>query len=78
MHEKAEVTPHTYLRTLAQALVDDGKAELNISLLGHSTAVTLIRSYADRPAPVVGPSALLDEVVMDYRGPQAEAEWEAL
>lgn len=58
--------------------MDDGKAELASALLGHSTATTLFRSYADRPVPVVDPSALLDEVFMEYRGPQTEAEWEAL
>ncbi|MBD3756923.1 MAG: site-specific integrase [Microbacterium sp.] len=78
VYKRAEVTPHTYRRTVAQALVDDGKAELASALLGHSTATTLFRSYADRPVPVVDPSALLDEVFMEYRGPQTEAEWEAL
>lgn len=78
VYEKAEVTPHTYRRTVAQALVDDGKAELASALLGHSTAVTLFRSYADRPVPVVDPSVLLDEVFMEHRGPQTEAEWEAM
>lgn len=78
VYESAEVTPHTYRRTVAQALVDDGKAELASALLGHATAVTLFRSYADRPVPVIDPSALLDGIFVEHRGPQSEAEWEAL
>lgn len=76
--EKAQVTPHTYRRTVAQALVDEGQAEVASALLGHVAAATLFRSYAERPVPIVDPSAVLDEMFREQRGPQTEAEWEAL
>lgn len=45
---------------------------------GHRLPRDERSSYADRPVPVVDPSALLDEVYVEYRAPQTEAEWEAL
>lgn len=78
VYERAQVTPHTYRRTVAQALVDEGEAEMATALLGHVAAATLFRSYAKRPVPIVDPSALLDTVFMEQRGPQTDAEWEAL
>jgi integrase len=78
VYEKAEVTPHTYRRTVAQALVDEGQPELASALLGHVAAATLFRSYAERPVPIVDPSALLDTLFREQRGPETEEEWEAL
>lgn len=75
--EAAEVTPHTYRRTVAQALVDEGQSELAVALLGHATARTLFRSYAEQAIPVVNPAALLDGIFDEVGGLETEAEMEA-
>lgn len=75
--EAAEVTPHTYRRTVAQALVDEGQSELAVALLGHATARTLFRSYAEQAIPVVNPAALLDGIFDEVSELETDADMEA-
>ena len=53
------VTPTTYRRTVAQALVSNGEEELAQKLLGHTQLQTTLTSYAEAPIPTIDPSKQL-------------------